>query len=318
MKQKFPSTKFHGSAWAGPIIALVLLITSITPASAVIGVLERVSVTSLEAQATGASTYPSISADNCLIAFESTAADLVTGDTNGAISDVFVRNRCTGNTILVSATSGGTSGNGASKSPAISADGNFVAFRSAATDLVAVDTNGEADIFIRNLTTDSTTLVSVHSNEAQANNEAYAPSISADGQFVAFFSYATNLAYDACDCFDVFVRDVVAGTTELISVDSTELQGNDQSMYCSISGDGRYVAFQSNATNLITGDTNGTPDIFVRDRTGGTTIRASVSTAGGQGAGDSDLPSISSTGQFVAFQSSSHAFAPVPDDQFFV
>ena len=316
MKQNFPSTKFHGSTWAGPIIALVLLITSITPASAVIGVLERASVNSAEAQATGASTYPSISADNCLIAFESTAADLVAGDSNG-VSDVFVRNRCTGDTILVSATSGGISGNGASESPAISADGNFVAFRSAASDLVAVDTNGDADIFIRNLTTNSTTLVSVASDETQANNEAFAPSISSNGQFVAFFSYATNLVFDACDCFDVFVRDVVAGTTELISVDSTELQGNNQSTYCSISGDGRYVAFQSEATNLITGDTNGTPDIFVRDRTGGTTIRASVSTAGGQGAGDSYLPSISANGQFVAFQSSSYALVPDDDNSSF-
>ncbi|MBN1370592.1 MAG: hypothetical protein JW987_01430, partial [Anaerolineaceae bacterium] len=322
MKQKYLSTKLHGSAWAGPIIALMLLVASITPASAVIGVLERVSVNGAGAQATGASTYPSISADTCLIAFESTAADLVAGDTNGAVSDVFVRNRCTGSTdtILVSINADGDgSGNGASESPVISADGNFVAFRSAASDLVAVDTNGDADIFIRNLTTNSTTLVSVDSNEAQANNEAFAPSISANGQFVTFFSYATNLAPDACDCFDVFVRDVTAGTTELVSVDSNEAQGSrippeeNQSTYCSISGDGRYVAFQSLAA-LVIEDTNGLPDIYVRDRTDGTTIRASVSTSGAQGAGDSYLPSISSTGQFVAFESSAHAFAPETDD----
>jgi len=210
-------------------------------------------------------------------------------------------------TTRVSVDSAGTQGTGGhSYETSLSADGRFVAFRSEATNLVAGDTNAADDIFVHDRQTGTTTRVSVDSAGTQGNSYSYTPSISADGRYVAFLSNASNLvAGDTNASWDIFVHDRQTGTTTRVSVDSTGTQGNGASAYHpSLSADGRFVAFLSEASNLVAGDTNGRSDIFVHDRQTGTTTRVSVDSAGTQGTGGhSYTPSISADGRYVAFAS---------------
>ena len=150
-----------------------------------------------------------------------------------------------------------------------------------------------------------TTRVSVASDGAQGNRYSYDPSISADGRYVAFYSYASNLVSgDTNGVYDVFVHDRQSGQTTRVSVASDGAQGNNGSYYDpSISADGRYVAFDSSASNLVSGDTNGARDVFVHDRQGGGTTRVSVASDGAQGGTGSWNPSISADGRYVAFYS---------------
>jgi Tol biopolymer transport system component len=263
----------------------------------------RVSVSSAGAEANDESFLPSISADGRYVAFHSFASNLVAGDTN-ALPDVFVRDILKGRTTRVSVSSRERQGNGASYDPSISADGRYVAFHSEASNLVPGDTNGRGDIFVRDILEGRTILVSVSSGELEGNGVSSAPSISADGRYVAFQSEASNLvAGDTNALPDVFVRDILKGRTTRVSVSSGELEGNGASSAPSVSADGRYVAFHSEASNLVPGDTNGWGDIFVRDTAKGRTIRVSLSSAGGQANSDSFLPSISADGRYVAFGS---------------
>jgi Tol biopolymer transport system component len=255
---------------------------------------------------------PTISADGRFVAFESSATNLVAGDTNGAW-DIFVRDRQTGTTYLVSKSSSGVQGDGLSNYPSISADGRFVAFQSVATSLVAGDTNAKTDIFVRDRQTGTTTLVSKDSAGVQGDDNSKHPMISADGRYVVFDSYATNLVTGDTNGFsDIFVRDRQTGTTTLISKSSAGVVGDSDSIYPSFSSDDRYVAFESYATNLVAGDTNGMYDIFVRDRLTGTTTLVSKSSAGGQGDDYSEYPRLSADGRYVAF--SSDATNMVPGD----
>src|SRR5256712_380330 len=170
------------------------------------GKTRRVSVDSHGAQGNGDSFDPAISADGRFVAFDSVASNLVAGDTNAA-SDVFVRDRKTGKTRRVSVASHGTQGNGASFGPSISADGRFVAFTSAASNLVAGDSNEAYDVFVRVRKTAKPSPASLDSHGAQGNGESFNPAISADGRFVAFRSSASNLvAGDTNGAADVFVR----------------------------------------------------------------------------------------------------------------
>jgi Tol biopolymer transport system component len=142
-----------------------------------------------------------------------------------------------------------------------------VAFISEASNLVPGDTNAVQDIFVRDTAKGRTTRVSVSSAGTQANDASYDPSISADGRYVAFRSYASTLvAGDTNGWGDIFVRDTAKGRTIRVSLSSEGGQGNLDSDWASISADGRYVAFSSEASNLVAGDTNETSDIFVRDR----------------------------------------------------
>jgi Tol biopolymer transport system component len=267
------------------------------------GTTELVSLDSSGAQGNGFSYNPSISVDGRFVAFESHASNLVPGDTNSDW-DIFVRDRQSGTTELVSLDSNGVQGNSASLVASISADGSYVAFYSYADNLVQGDTNLKVDVFVRDRLTSTTERVSVSSNGAQGNNVSDTPSISADGRYVAFESLASNLVVGDTNLQgDVFVRDRLTGTTERVSVSSSGLQGNGKSQYPSISADGRYVAFTSSATNLVSADTNGAWDVFVRDRLTGTTTRVSKDSSGVQGNGTSDYPSISSDGRYVLFSS---------------
>jgi hypothetical protein len=231
----------------------------------------------------------SISDDGSRIAFSTLATNLVPGDTN-ARTDIFVRDRVAGTTERVSVTSGPGGAQalgGNSGSPEISGDGDVVAFSSAATNLVADDTNLANDIFVRSLSTnitERTTTGFPGADEDEADGGSYAPALSYDGRYVAFESDATNLVPgDDNDLLDIFVTDRLAGTTERVNVDDAGIPVDDDESYnASISGDGRYVAFDSDSellvgpTSLGGIDTNVATDVFVRDRLFGITERVSL------------------------------------------
>jgi hypothetical protein len=272
------------------------------------GITERVSVDSSGGEGNDDSYNPSISADGQIVAFDSKASNLVAGDTNG-VRDVFIHDRATGITERVSVDSSGVEGNDISFVPSISANGQVVAFSSGASNLVAGDTNARYDVFVHDRATGITERVSVDSSGVEGNGDCFWPSISADGQVVAFSSAATNLvAGDTNHTWDVFVHDRAAGITERVSVGSSGAEGDNTSGYYnfpSISADGQIVAFQSYASNLVAGDTNGVPDVFVHDRATGITERVSVDSSGGEGnlgSGESET-SISADGQVVEFES---------------
>jgi Tol biopolymer transport system component len=246
---------------------------------------------------------PSISADGLLVAFESSATNLAGGDTNDKF-DVFGHAMSGGLTEIESVGGGSTIGNGDSTRASVSADGRYVAFDSTASNFVAGDTNGVADVFVHDRVLGTTQRISVSSSGVEGNALSYFPSISADGRYVAFYSLASNLvAGDTNGVTDVFVRDRLSAVTQRVSLSSSAVQADGASTKPSISGDGRYVAFESVATNLVSGDTNAHRDIFVRDRVAGSTVRASVNNAGWQTSDDSSDPSISADGRFVAFSS---------------
>jgi len=225
----------------------------------------RVSVDSAGNQGNGNSNSASISADGRFVAFTSGASNIVPGDTNNR-NDIFVRDRLTNTTTNVSVDSAGNQGNNGSFTTSISADGRFVAFASSASNIVPGDTNNRNDIFVRDRLTNTTTNVSVDSAGNQGNSASFTPSISADGRFVAFASSAFNLVPgDTNSTGDIFVRDTLTNTTTRVSVDSAGNQGNSDSTSASISANGRFVAFGSNSSNLVPGDTNNTRDVFVSD-----------------------------------------------------
>ena len=274
----------------------------------------RVSVNSAGNQGNNTSGDPSISGDGRFVAFASRAANLVPGGTNNS-QDIFVRDLVTNTTTRVSVDSAGNPGNGESYYPSISGDGRFVVFASDAANLVPGDTNGSRDIFVRDLSTNTTTRVSVDSAGNQGNGISNPflskPSISADGRFVAFVSTASNLVPGDTNLVDdIFVRDTLVNTTTRVSVDSAGNQGNNNSISTSISADGRFVAFSSNATNLVPGDTNSSQDVFVRDLLTNTITRVSVDSAGNQGNSLSSFTSISADGRFLAFVSGATNLVP--------
>lgn len=303
------------------VVLLIVLILICISLPVFAGTTERVSVSSTGAQGHagdtgpfGAVGYPpSISADGRYVAFSSTCSTLVSGDGNAKL-DVFVRDRIAGTTERVSVSSTGVEGNDACvEGPVISADGRFVAFCSKATNLVDGDTNGKTDIFIHDRVSGTTELINVSSSGEQANFESrMPPSISADGRYVVFYSEATNLVTgDVNGKGDAFIRDREADTTELVSISSTGIQGNDPSgVFTSISADGRFVAFESYATNLVSVDNYVHPDIFIRDRINGTTERAINPTTEEIVYGMTLAPSLSPDGRYLTFSSTANYLVP--------
>ncbi len=275
------------------------------------GVTTRASVASDGSQGNGLSFFrPSISGDGRFVAFQSTASNLVPGDTNGTW-DVIVHDNQTGTTDRISVASDGTEGWGGSGYPSVSSDGRFVAFGSIASNLVPGDTNSTWDVFVHDRQSGMTTRVSVAGDGSQANADSAYPSISSDGRFVAFESNASNLvAGDTNGLLDVFVHDRQSGSTTRIAVASTGTQPGADPANPSISADGRFVAFHSFSSSLVTGDTNSAWDVFVHDRLVGTTARISVASDGTEGSGDSANPFLSADGRFVSFRSLASNLVP--------
>lgn len=280
--------------------------------------------------------HPVISADGRYVAFMSYLNDLVENDTlcrggscdgmNG-INDIFVRDLAMQKTILVSVNRAGTNGgNGGATNPSISADGRRVAFRSFSTDLVNNDTTPQADIYVRDLAAGTTVLVSVNRAGTNGGGAGYTdgaginshyPLISPDGQYVAFGSWATDLALNKTNVFpmDVFVRDLAAGVTTLASVnrngDDSRRANNISSIPQAFSRDGRFIIFNSNASDLVEGDTNNDFDGFIRDLAQGTTtavnsnLAGRTSSSGASRSGASRNEQITADGRMVIFESAS-------------
>jgi Tol biopolymer transport system component len=291
------------------------------------GITVRVSVTSQGVEGNGASVSPSMSRNGRFVTFVSWASNFFSGD-NQYSDDIFVHDLVTATTTLVSCNTHGDPGNDSSKSPCLSADGRFVAFASAATNLVASDTNGSWDVFLRDRQTSTTTRLSVDSQGNQGNDDSgywcsfifcvpEGVAISDDGRFVAFGSAATNLVPgDSNGADDVFLRDVIAGTTSRVSLSSQGGQGHGNSKLPALSSDGRFVAFVSWASDLVAGDLNGYEDIFLCDRQSGATTRMSVDSQGNESNGKSYWPAISGDGQFVAFESTASNLVPLDTNGF--
>jgi Tol biopolymer transport system component len=197
------------------------------------------------------------------VTFFSGASNLVSGDTNGQ-GDIFVHDRQTGETTRVSVASDGTQADGLSVFSTLSADGRYVAFESSSSNLVSGDTNGTNDVFVHDRQTGETTRVSVNATGVEGNDGSGGPVLSADGRYIAFASAASNLVNgDTNAVADIFVRDRQTGETTRVSVNATGVEGNDGSGGPVLSADGRYVAFLSYASNLVSGDTNRVRDVFV-------------------------------------------------------
>lgn len=278
------------------------------------GVIEIASVDSSGRPGNRYSSGGSTSGDGRFVAFASEADDLVRGDTNG-FRDVFVHDRSTGETTLVSVLPSGVQGNGPSTDPVISDDGHVVAFVSYADNLDASDYNRSSDVFVVNLMTRQIRCVSVNRRGRVGNHWSgswdYGPSISADGQIVAFTSAADDLvAHDHNLYPDVFVRDLGTGKTRRVDVGRLGGGVNKGAFGPSISADGQVVAFESISWDLVAGDTNWTYDVFVRDLRSGTTERVSVDSSGTQSRAGGWGPALSPNGNVVVFTSSGDDLVP--------
>jgi Tol biopolymer transport system component len=210
--------------------------------------------------------------------------------------------------MLVSRSSEGVQGNGYSSFPSISADGRYVVFNSSSTNLVEGDTNFYSDVFVRDRWLGTTERVNINSEGTQANYEStlQRDAISNDGRYVLFVSWADNLALNDTNTIeDIFVHDRVTRQTTSVSIAPDGTSAAGELLGATISGNGRYVAFSSHATNLVISDTNDVPDVFVRDLQAGVTTRVSVASDGTQADNFARYPAISSDGRYITFDSTS-------------
>ena len=233
-----------------------------------LGTTERVSLAFDGAQADDDVLCTSISPNGRCVGFSSSATNLVPGDTNGSM-DVFVRDLATGSIERASTDANGREGHGLSADIDLSGDGRLAVFYSLADDLVPNDTNGQGDVFVKDLSSGAIERVSVSTNGAQGDWNSYYPRISADGNCVVFFSLADTLVRgDGNWEPDIFLHDRRTGATERISLATSGQEARGTARFTSVSDDGRYVAFEDTAPNLAPPDQNYALDIFLRDRLG--------------------------------------------------
>jgi Tol biopolymer transport system component len=362
-------------ARVGVLLVLIVSAGFGTTAWAKTGSTVRVSEGPAGQDATSNSSWPSLSADGQFVAFSSWASNLVPNDLNDT-SDIFVRDLATGTTTLVSVDSDGVQANGPSFSPSISADGNVVAFRSYATNLVAGDTEGKIDVFVHTISTGVTQRVSQRPSGIGADRDSGEPAISGNGRTVAFSSDANNLVSVRVNvtglCCDIFVHNIASGHNRLgdpmvngrgasdsfapvlstsgrylgffswgcdivegipcldeSSVYRLDLKTDEMTLVSeaykggigfgcgsnpAISADGTKVAFISDGDNLVPGDTNGAYDVFVRNLVTGITTRVSVTSKGAQTNGGLGRVGISGDGRFITFQSDAWNIVPNDDN----
>lgn len=258
---------------------------------------------------------PQVSPNGRLVAFQSDAEDLVLADGNGA-TDLFVRDLRAGTTRLVSVNQSGTGGgNGVSYLGRLGVRGRFLSFNSVATDLVSVPAGGSyTDSYVRDLRKGVTTLVSSNRNGTGGGDyHSYPAVLDATGRLAAFESYAFDLTTDGGGpgFLNIYVRDLTAGTTQLVSVSRTGTRGNGHSVSPRITPDGRFVVFVSAASDLVSQDTNGTSDLFVRDLQAGTTRLLSTNVAGtDSGNGETRSFVLSVNGRVIGFTSLAENLVP--------
>jgi Tol biopolymer transport system component len=256
------------------------------------------------------STTPLLSDDGRFLIYQSSAYNLTINDTNDA-SDVFLRDMVAKTTKRLSVSLNGQQANGPSYTGGISADGRYVVYESRASNLTPGEANSNFDIFLHDNLTGATERISVADNGEQGNQDSLYGRVSDDGRFVAFNSYAYNLTpQDSNMRWDIFVRDRLRGVTKRISEGINGKQANSSSWDPSMTPDGRYVVFDSAATNLIPDDTNDWIDIFLVDQVAGTIERVSLTNTGEQADGNSIGATVSDDGRLVAFLSSATNLIP--------
>jgi Tol biopolymer transport system component len=237
------------------------------------------------------------------LVWHSLSSNLVAGDTNG-VEDIFWRDLWAGPIVRASLGSAGQESNGDSHGATLSADGRLVAFQSFASNLVAGDTNGVADIFLRDLVAQTTVCISTGVGGVPADGPSRYPMVSRDGTAVVFESQATNLVPgDTNGRKDVFVRDLASGQTRRIDVGPAGAEADGDSGAPSFSPDGTHVVFVSYATNLVPNDTNGVLDVFVCDLATGALARASEDATGTGGDADASDAYLSGDGRLAVFRS---------------
>jgi len=273
-------------------------------------VTQRVSVANGGSEANAESGSAAISANGRYVAFHSQATNLVAGDTNGTW-DIFVYDRATGSVERVSVRSDGSQASAPSIYPSISGDGRFVAFRSAAPDLVPGDTNDRIDAMVYDRTTGEIERVSTGTAGSQANAHIATLNLSQNGRVVVFSTTSSSLVPgDTNGMMDVFARDLDADRTNRLSISNFAQQPNNNSHSSTVSADGRYVGFRSAASNLVARDTNGISDVFVFDRRSNRTERVNVTSREAQVHGPSFRPTLSAGGLLVVFRSGANVLVP--------
>jgi Tol biopolymer transport system component len=282
------------------------------------GTLERVSQAVGGKQANGDSQRPTLSTDGRFVAFWSAADNLVDADTNN-VTDCFLYDRDGHTTVRLDVGPADVQANGECARPVISGDGKLVAFESAASNLEkpsvlgkSTDTNKTRDVFVRDLIANTTTRVSVTTDGKQAVGDSVRPSISATGRFVAFQSEAPLQSDDTNKKTDAYLHDLETKETTRVSIGPGGAEGNAGSFSPSLNADGSLLAYWSNASNFVAGDSNKVGDVFVFNRNDGSTTRISVDANDEGGDGMSSDPSMSPDGRYVAFWSG--ATNLVPDD----
>ena len=269
-----------------------------------LGTTERVSVNSAGEEADIGGQGPAISADGRFVAFESDAQNLAPeANPSLFVSQIYVHDRATGTTEIISSNDAGQAGNSLNVQPDISADGRFVVFSSFADNLVPGVQSG-LQVYLRDRATGTIERISEDAAGNPGDGSSVAPTVSLDGRFVAFQTNSGNLIGDGNHESHILVKDRQTGAFERVSATSAGEPADLLSEHPDITPDGRFVTFFSLATNLVADDTNNRRDIFVRDRQTGTVVRVSVSTAGVEGNSESQWPSISDDGLVTAFQSS--------------
>ena len=285
------------------LAGVLVVLSAILNGSASAAEVSRINVNGSGMQADSASGQPAVSRNGRFVAFESSAANLVADDSNGQ-SDIFLRDRKLGTTRSISVDATGRQANGYSYQAEISANGSVIAFLSDATNLAPGDTNLAYDVYVHDRASSRNERISLTGPNATTASSSRDVQISGDGQVVAFASQADDLvAGDTNGWIDVFVHDRRTGLTERVSVGTGGREGDQQSSNPSLSVGGRYVAFESFATNLVADDTNGRIDLFIHDRNTGTTTRVNPALDGIESDGDSFTPRLSATGRVIAFQS---------------
>ena len=267
------------------------------------GEITRINTGPAGQQTDGAPGRPQISADGRHVVYYNTSDAILEADANG-FTDIYLFDRETGANELISVSSTEAQANGDSFFARLTDDGRYVVFRSAASNLVPGDTNGFDDVFVRDRQLGETYRVSVSSSGDEGNSAPYTACISNDGRFVTFGSDATNLvAGGSTNHFNVYLHDRLTAETTLVSSGPGGQGGDALSWQPRISGDGKWITYESRATDLVVGDANGVKDVFVCDVQSGQTSRVSVNEAGEQGDNDSEDPSISDDGRYITYAS---------------
>jgi len=291
-------------------LALLLVLTIVAPSLAA-PKSRRMSVRSNGTDHVGDSEYSDISSSGRYVAL-STFAELHPGDSN-TNADVYLRDQKKRKTLWLSMRANGTMDPfGNSAYPSISANGRYVAFEGSG-ELVPKDTNAMADIYVRDARKRKTRLVSLRSNGSQGDQGSHFPAISGDGRLVAFQTTSKLVGKDTNGAADIYVRDRIKKKTRLVSTSRSGANSNGESFEPAISGDGRFIAFGSNATDLVPNDGNSSADVFVKDMKTGRIRRVSVRSNGNEGADPSHSPQISGNGRFIAFASESSLAGPDAD-----